>query len=71
MGIPEISVPQERLEVDTWGGCLCHQGPTVLGTQSPVTRVSRDLALGFQGNEKEIMALSVRRTHGERTLRED
>jgi hypothetical protein len=33
--------------------------------------VSRDLALGFQGNEKEITALRARKTHRERTLRED
>jgi hypothetical protein len=33
--------------------------------------MSRDLALGFQGNEKEITALRARRTHQERTLRED
>jgi hypothetical protein len=27
--------------------------------------------LGFRGNEKKIMALRARRTHQERTLRED
>jgi hypothetical protein len=32
---------------------------------------SQDLALGFRGNEKEIVSLRVRRTHQKRTLRED
>jgi hypothetical protein len=34
-------------------------------------RASQELALGFQGNGKEIMALRARRTHQEMTLRED
>jgi 1,4-alpha-glucan branching enzyme len=32
---------------------------------------SRDLALGFRGNGKEIVALCAKRTHQERTFRED
>jgi hypothetical protein len=33
--------------------------------------VSQDLVIGFRGNEKEIVALCARRTHRERTLRDD
>jgi hypothetical protein len=33
--------------------------------------VSWDQVLGFRGNEKEIMALHVRRTHQEGTLRQE
>jgi hypothetical protein len=62
-GVPEISDPQEReRDVEYPEGTSSPQGSTV---------PSGNLELGFQGNEREITALRARRTHQERTLKED
>jgi hypothetical protein len=69
-GIPDISVPQETVDMEHLGRTCSSQGSIVLGNSVP--RDGSELRPSTRiGNEKEITALLARRTHQERTLKED
>jgi hypothetical protein len=62
VGVPEISVPQERIDVGHPGGMSSPQGPTVLGNPVPRDGSEPRPSARILRKEKEITALCARRT---------